>query len=92
MDAEELSGVQDMLVTRSNKKMLQDHILKKTGKVLTLRDLTNIKAKLKPKPASLEEILQGLQSSEGIVSACVASIPFRACNLNTLQSVTCSNY
>ena len=58
VDESELCGLQDMLKTRPNKKILQDHILKKTGKIVTLRDLTNMKAKLKPKPSTLKKFFK----------------------------------
>ena len=55
-----------MLKARSNKKIVQDHIRRKSDKVVTLRDLSNYSAKLEPKPTTnLEEITSGLQSSGG---------------------------
>ena len=55
LDEIELSGLEDILHTRPNKKKSARPYLE----VVTLRDL-------KPKPANLDEILTGLQSSEGI--------------------------
>ncbi|KAJ8281155.1 hypothetical protein GJAV_G00064170 [Gymnothorax javanicus] len=63
LSLEEQAEVNMILSTRPNKKVLQDHIRKTTGKMVTLRDITNHSNKLVPKPANLEEILDKLQSS-----------------------------
>ena len=54
-----------MLKTRSNKKLLQDHIRMKSDKIVTLRDLSNYAAKLKNKSKSLEEILSNVNKNGG---------------------------
>ena len=65
IDDELADGVEDMLKTRSNKKLLQDHIRMKSDKIVTLRDLSNYAAKLKPKSKNLEEILTNINLSGG---------------------------
>lgn len=54
-----------MLKTRSNKKLLQDHIRMKSDKIVTLQDLSNYAAKLKNKSKSLEEILSNVNKNGG---------------------------
>lgn len=51
-----------LLATRPNKKILQSHIIKSTGKNVTLRDITNRVCKLSSKPESLENMLEELRS------------------------------
>ena len=54
-----------MLKTRSNKKLLQDHIRMKSDKIVILQDLSTYAAKLKPKSKSLEESLSNVNKNGG---------------------------
>ncbi|CAB3998650.1 Hypothetical predicted protein, partial [Paramuricea clavata] len=56
LDQQELEEVKTILSTRPNKKILQDHIRQKTGKLVTLRDIANQDVKIKSTGTNLEEI------------------------------------
>jgi len=54
------------MLTKPNKKALQDHMHAMTGKVVTLRgDITNISTKLNQHPADLKAILERLNQKKG---------------------------
>ena len=42
LDEDTLEQTKNMLSVKANKKMVQDHIFRKSGKVTTLKDLHNI--------------------------------------------------
>ena len=49
-----------------NKKLLQQHLSKSTGKVVTLKDLTNLQLGLKnPNDSKLESVVSTLREIEG---------------------------
>ena len=53
-----------------NKKLLQQHLSGSTGKVVTLKDITNIQTGLsKPDDSNLESVINSLRKIEGIVHA-----------------------
>lgn len=60
-----MDGVVTMLKTRSNKKLLQDQIQRKSDRVVTLKDISNYAAKVKPKAKGkhLKNILTSIQTS-----------------------------
>jgi hypothetical protein len=63
---ENTDGIEHLLKLRSNKKLLQDHIRRNSDKIVTLRDLSNYSAKLKPESTTtLEEVITELQSKGG---------------------------
>ncbi|XP_074661111.1 zinc finger SWIM domain-containing protein 3-like [Tubulanus polymorphus] len=62
LDEKETIEVNNILKTRPNKKILQDHIRSISGKKLTLRDIQNLQKRLKGTPGDLEEILNSLIS------------------------------
>ena len=50
-----------------NKKLLQQHLSETTGKVVTLKDITNIQTGLiKPDENNLESVVSTLRKIEGI--------------------------
>ena len=57
LNMEEQAEVNTLLSTRPKKKMHQDHIRKTTGKMVTLREITNHANKLVRKRAHLEDII-----------------------------------
>lgn len=53
-----------------NKKLLQQHLSESTGKVVTLKDITNVQTGLsKPDDSNLESVVNTLRKIEGIVHA-----------------------
>ena len=49
-----------------NKKLLQQHLSETTGKVVTLKDITNIQTELsKPDENNLESVVNTLRKIEG---------------------------
>ncbi|XP_071527088.1 zinc finger SWIM domain-containing protein 3-like [Panulirus ornatus] len=64
--------VSTALQTKPDKKVLQDHIRKTTGKTVTLRDLTNHSFKINAKGSNLEEMLEEfINDPESIVDVLV---------------------
>ncbi len=57
----------DLLEIKVNKKMLQDTLVKETGKIITLKDLTNINSMMKQEKSrnNLDECIQKLTKSYG---------------------------
>ena len=53
------------MAVKPNKKALQEHIQKTTGKLVTLRDISNISAKLCPHVTDLQTILDRLNKDKG---------------------------
>ena len=59
----EKAEAQELLALKANKKLVQQHLSKSTGKIITLKDLSNVKG---PKQqVNLEEIILRLKSIEG---------------------------
>jgi hypothetical protein len=56
-----------MIAMKANKKMVQNHLMKDTGKVVLLKDLHNIAAKAKQQPGrnSLTELISQMKKSPG---------------------------
>lgn len=63
LDTDELDEVKNILTTRPNKKVLQNHIRNKTGKMVTLRDIANQAVKINPKADSFEDIFEGVDAT-----------------------------
>ena len=60
-----MEDVKQIIAVKPNKKALQDHIQKTTGKLVTLRDISNISAKLCPNVTDLQTILDRLNKDKG---------------------------
>jgi len=55
-----------MLSMKANKKLVQNHLMKDTGKVVLLKDLHNIAATLKhPQRNNLTELISQMKNSPG---------------------------
>ena len=55
-----------MLAMKANKKLVQNHLMKGTGKVVLLKDLHNIAATLKHSPKNrLTELISQMKMSPG---------------------------
>ncbi|KAI0223316.1 hypothetical protein LSAT2_025470 [Lamellibrachia satsuma] len=68
MTPEENAVAADLLKLKSSKKLLQIYMHEKTGKVVTLRDVSNIKAKLQSKDGNdLTKVVARLKGMEGSV-------------------------
>ena len=66
MTPEENAVAADLLKLKSSKKLLQIYMHEKTGKVVTLRDVSNIKAKLQSKDGNdLTKVVARLKGMEG---------------------------
>jgi predicted protein tyrosine phosphatase len=63
-----LEEVKTILSTRPNKKILQDHIRRKTGKLVTLRDIANQDVKIKSTGTNLEEIFGDISGTGNTIS------------------------
>ena len=50
MHGQLLTETENMMSVKGNKKMIQQHIREKCGKVVTLKDLQNISDRMKDKP------------------------------------------
>ncbi|XP_055955235.1 zinc finger SWIM domain-containing protein 1 isoform X2 [Patella vulgata] len=61
---EEMTEISNVLQVQPNKKILQDHIRKTTRICTTLRDLSNLTAKLDPKYSDLSDLLSNLESNK----------------------------
>ena len=64
-----VAEAEKLLKTKCNKKVLQSHLQQITGKVVTGRDITNIRAKMTTKCErnDVEELIRKLQENEGSV-------------------------
>ena len=64
----ERKEVQDLLQLKVNKKLLQQHLSEKTGKIVTLKDISNIQTSLRlnAKDNSLQDLVNHLSSMEGM--------------------------
>ena len=59
-----------MLNVKANKKMVQDHIYKQSGKVVTLKDLHNIAYKENKSIVDAQALLEEMRKVDGkIISA-----------------------
>ena len=58
LDENEVQDFSPIIKTRPNKKIFQHHIQKTTGKYVTLRDISNLTAKVKPADPSFEQLMQ----------------------------------
>uniref|UniRef100_A0A1X7US73 ZSWIM1/3 RNaseH-like domain-containing protein n=1 Tax=Amphimedon queenslandica TaxID=400682 RepID=A0A1X7US73_AMPQE len=65
MSSNDLDDVKHILKTRPNKKLLQNHIKQTTGKLVTLRDITNITRKTAGQFTDLESMICELRKTEG---------------------------
>ena len=50
-----------------NKKLLQQHISESTGKVVTLKDISNVQTSLNKPEESIESVVKTLRKIEGNV-------------------------
>ena len=67
----EKADVQDFLAVKPNKKVLQTHIIEKTGKFVRINDLHNLQTKkCKTVDGSLVKLLSDLQNEQGICLIC----------------------
>lgn len=46
LDSEESETVKSLLLVQANKKLVQQHISQASGKVVTLKDLSNVRAQI----------------------------------------------
>ena len=66
LNAEDISKAEVFTKMKVNKKLLQQHLSKCTGKIITLKDLSNIQTGLnKSDDNSLENVISTLQRIEG---------------------------
>ena len=65
MNEETKKKAAHLMKLQVNKKLLQDALQKETGKVILLKDLSNIAAKYKEKPQSFQQVIQNLQEQHG---------------------------
>ena len=61
----EMEDIKQIMAVKPNKKALQEHIQKTTGKLVTLRDISNISAKLCYHVTDLQVILDTLNKDKG---------------------------
>ncbi|XP_042234198.1 uncharacterized protein LOC121874220 isoform X2 [Homarus americanus] len=73
LDDNEMKEVQQMLQTQPNKKILQDLIKNKTGKQVTLRDISNQTAKLNRSFSNLQEPDSHVTAESGMNSGTAMS-------------------
>ena len=63
----EKAEVEDFLAVKPNKKVLQTHVIEKTGKFMRMKDLHNLQTKkCKTVDRSLAKLLSDLQNEQGI--------------------------
>ena len=61
-------NAQDLLQLKVNKKLLQQHLCEATGKVVTLKDITNMQTSSQnTKNSSIEELVTQLKAIDGEV-------------------------
>ena len=60
-----MEDIKQIMAVKPNKKALQDHIQKTTGKLVTLRDISNISATLCHHETDLQAILDRLNKDTG---------------------------
>ena len=60
-----MEDIKQIMAVKPNKKALQEHIQKTTGKLVTLRDISNISAKLCHHATDLQVILDRLNKDKG---------------------------
>ena len=68
MDTTEKRDAEDLIKLNVNKKLLQQHLWKATGKVVTLKDLTNVQTGLHNshfEGNNLEKLVAWLKSIDG---------------------------
>lgn len=66
LDSTSRDVAKSMISMKANKKLLQNHLMKDTGKVVLLKDLHNIAAKLKcPQRNNLTELISQMKKSPG---------------------------
>ena len=56
-----MEDIKQIMAVKPNKKALQEHIKKTTGKLVTLRDISNISAKLCHHATDLQVIVHRLK-------------------------------
>ena len=60
-----MEDIKQIMLTKPNKKVMQDYIHAMTGKVVILQDITNISATTNQHPADLKAILERLNKKNG---------------------------
>ena len=67
LDEDTLEQTKNMLSVKANKKMVQDHIFRKSGKVTTLKDLHNIAQKNNASKNNTQALLEEMRKVDGKV-------------------------
>ena len=69
LDEDTLEQTKNMLSVKANKKMVQEHIYRQSGKIVILKDLHNIAQKSKKTVVDAQALLEEMRKVDGTSTA-----------------------